>query len=196
MVVTMPAASHTSRECRGRRSAGGAGSGGMARPLADTVRRGLLCTPPPARNNRRESRERAMQQQTDAIRGAVTQRRQPELNADTVCCRPSWGFLPFSLAGRATRSVHRSTTRAHALLLHPAPHHRHTTAPRFACNRLLSTWFITYRLPVNVNFVWLVNIHEAYQRRRRAHVTWRVWCSRGLHRNKLGPRDCSIAALF
>ncbi|CAF4811016.1 unnamed protein product [Pieris macdunnoughi] len=40
-----------------------------------------------------------MQQQTDAIHGGMTQRRQPELNADAVRCRPSSAFL--LSAGRA-----------------------------------------------------------------------------------------------
>ncbi|CAH4035467.1 unnamed protein product [Pieris brassicae] len=40
-----------------------------------------------------------MQQQTAAIPGGMTQRRQPELNADAVRCRPSSAFL--LSAGRA-----------------------------------------------------------------------------------------------
>ncbi|CAK1555686.1 unnamed protein product [Leptosia nina] len=56
-----------------------------------------------------------MQQQTASIRGAVTHRRQPELNADAVRCRPSRGFLLLSGRAYAQRSYNGSMTPAHSL---------------------------------------------------------------------------------
>lgn len=106
MVVTIPAA--------GARRAGGAGRGVMAGPLAETVRRALHAA---AAISTTTGVGRAgsgrCNKQTAAIRGAVTQRRKPELNADTVRCRPSAGSLPTGSA------LPRSTTRAP--ILHPAP---------------------------------------------------------------------------
>lgn len=60
MVVTMPEASHASRRRRRAAGAGGAGRGGMACARGGSAR--STAGAPPARNTRRESRERAVQQ--------------------------------------------------------------------------------------------------------------------------------------
>lgn len=114
---------HTRRGGRGGRGARAARAAGAWRVLS---RRQCAehCVHAAARSKyRRESRERAVQQTNWFIRGAVTQPRQAELNADTVCCRPSWGFLPFSLGGRARTLCSRSTTLAHAAA--SCTRHRH-----------------------------------------------------------------------
>lgn len=158
---------HTRRGGAGARRARAARGAGAWRALAGAVRAALRERRPLEILGGRAGSGRC-NKQTAAIRGAVTQRRQPELNADTVCCRPSWGFLPFSLAGRAPLSVQRSTTRAHALLLHPAPPRTSTEhtqgAPHFTWRRHVSIWFISCRLSKIVNFVWIVNISTCKQR--------------------------------
>lgn len=121
MVVTMPAeASHASRR---RRRAGGAGSGGMARPLAETVRRALPCTPPPARNNQRESRERAMQQTNRYSRcgdSAASARAKCGHRVLPPFVRFSAVFVGRAHAQRSLQPVDDPRPRRRCLL-HPAP---------------------------------------------------------------------------
>lgn len=133
MVVTMPAeASHASM----RRRRAGAGSGVMARPLRETVRRALLCTPPSARNNRRESRERAVQQ---------TNYRYSRCGDSATSARAKCGhrvlppFVRFSAVfdGRARSHCSLcigSSTRTHAPLL-LAPGTRGASSAQRCCTR-------------------------------------------------------------
>lgn len=123
MVVIIPAeASHASMR---RRRAGVAGSGGIACAPAATTRGDSApstaltpCTPPPARNNRRESRERAVQQ---------TNRLYSRCGDSATSARAKCGrrvlppFVRFSAVFTGRAHAHgslcsRSTTRAHVAL--------------------------------------------------------------------------------
>lgn len=139
MVVTMAPASHASSASSWRRRR--AGSGGMA-DLAgtrgDAARRTVRCTPP-ARNTRRESRERPLQQ---------TNRRYSRTGDSPTSARAKCGhrvlppFARFSavFAGRARTALCAAVDdlrpRA-ALAPGTAYYHRlhstRSTAPRFAC---------------------------------------------------------------
>lgn len=182
-----------------RRGAGAraARAAGAWRALAGAVR-AALCTPRPLEIIGGRAGSGRCNKQTAAIRGAVTQRRQPELNADTVCCRPSWGFLPFSLAGLRAAVVDPRPLAALApgtATHHPTGSGRTPRAPDAG----FSFRFITYRLLMIVNFAWLVNIHASGADDALAsHDACEVGDVRvaACARINQGPSDCSIAALI
>lgn len=130
MVVTMAPASHASCGRSGRRRRAGAGSGGMATARGRCARRTVRC----ARRAAARSKYSAVE---PGASDATTNRRYSRRGDSATSARAKCGhrvlppFVRFSavFAGRArARSVQRSATRAHALLLHPAPHHP-TAAP-------------------------------------------------------------------
>lgn len=184
-----------------RRRAGGAGSGGMACARRGSARSTAVHAAP-ARNNRRESRERAVQQ---------TNRRYSRSGDSATSARAKCGhrvlppFVRFSavFAGRARTALCAAVDDPRPLAaLAPGTAHHHPTrssrTPR-APDAGFSFRFITYRLLMIVNFAWLVNIHVSGAVDALAsHDACEVGDVRvaACARINQGPSDCNIAALI